>query len=153
MLEFRKIISDYDGKYETFARICQQLKIEDRLKSGVCGFWSPKQVVDHLTGWNREAYHLYTRNKNGEAVDLEYDDDAFNANAVVELSSLDWNDSLKDLYHARNELMRFIQQLTREDIVKSSIYASWMEGLAEDFQLHSGQLKPWIQGTDSIDNL
>jgi hypothetical protein len=148
MSEFLDILSIYEQEYQAFVQICSRLKDGDRLKDGVCGFWSPKQVVDHLTGWNREAYTQFIKIKNGEAVDLEYDDDTFNARAVADRAALNWDESLKDLDDARIKLTDFAKGLTSDELTGSGVYSNWVQGMAEDFQVHKGQLQVWVREPD-----
>jgi hypothetical protein len=144
MVEFAEMVAHYEQTYSAFVLASQKIKVEDRLKGGVCGFWSPKQVVDHLTGWLREALKNFEKIQAGEIVDLEYDDDTFNAHAVADRTQLTWNESLADLEDARMKMIHFVTQLTVEDLSKSKVYANWIEGMAEDYQLHRDQLLQWI---------
>jgi hypothetical protein len=138
------IISDYEKAYSMFVHSCIALKEEDQLRSGVCGFWSPKQVVDHFTGWGIEALENFKKIQAGEKVDLEYDDDIFNARAVAERSKLTWKESLKDMEEIKTKIVDFVTRLSEEDLSKSTVYASWINGIKEDYQLHNDQLLQWV---------
>jgi len=145
MAEFGEVLFHYEQSYSVIRLTCEKIKTEDRRKGGVCGFWSPKQVIDHLTGWMREALENFEKILAGETVDLEYDDDTFNARAVADRVQLNWDESLADLDDAKSKMVQFIMRLSPEDLSKSVVYANWMEGMAEDYQLHNEQLQKWVR--------
>jgi hypothetical protein len=138
-------LSNYEKEYNAFVKTSLQLVPEDRLRGGVCGFWSPKQVVDHFTGWGNEVLSNFEKIKAGRTPVMEYDDDTFNAQAVAERSQLSWEASLSDMEKIKQKIVTFAWQLTDQDLARSDVYCNWLQAVAEDYQLHCAQLQQWVK--------
>lgn len=144
MTEFADTVSDYQQAYKDFMLAIQNIKASDRFKGGVCGTWSPKQVIDHLVAWNKEALSDFRKIRAGESINLDYDDDVFNARAVAERSQLTWEMTLFDIEDARTKLIDFVIRLTAYDLANSKVYGDWVKGITDDFQLHREQIQLWV---------
>ena len=145
MSDISKYISIYEAEYDIFVKTCQRLHPEDRLRGGVCGFWSPKQVVDHFTGWGNEVLSNFEKIKDGQGADLEYDDDTFNALAVAQRSLLSWEASLLEMDQIKRKIVSFAKQLSDQDIARSDVYINWIKGITEVYQLHCNQFQQWVR--------
>ncbi len=51
--DFQEALEDFHRTYGDFLAAAKKIRPEDRDRNGVCGIWSPKQVVAHLAGWLR----------------------------------------------------------------------------------------------------
>ena len=145
MSEIINIIQKYETEYQSFIDVCHKIKTKERLKGGVCGIWSPKQVVDHFSGWAKEALYCFENIKAGKAVNLEFEDDTFNKQSVDERSNLDWDGSLSEMGILKNKIVEFARGLTDEDVAKSKVYVDWIRGMTEDYQEHRKQLEDWVE--------
>ena len=124
--------------------VCRLIKIEDRLKGGVCGFWSPKQVINHFSDWAETALVIFEKTRAGLSVNTEFDDDSYNANAVAKRITMDWDSSLVEIENNKQKLVSFLQSLSIEEFNRSAIYSEWLTGIAEDYMLHHSQLEKWV---------
>ena len=130
--------------YSHFHHIVMQLHPGRREKKGICGHWSPKEVVAHLAGWDREAarrFHLFMK---GPTEDIEYDLDTFNSASVNERKHMNWEQTLKELNDAQDTLRQAIELVEPKHIKMEGRFFGWLEGRIQDYNEHSVQLETWI---------
>ena len=53
-----ELADELEVAQQHFMEIAAQLALVVREKRGVCGEWSPKDVMAHLVGWDREAVYF-----------------------------------------------------------------------------------------------
>jgi hypothetical protein len=112
--------------------------------SGVCGDWSPKDVVAHLTGWNYEAVRHYCAFQAGAtpaAANSENAIDAYNARFVTERSHLTWEQALQALEDSLIEFEKAVDKLPPEEIPRHKRYTEWLQWMGEDYENHLQHVK------------
>lgn len=141
-----EIASELDAAHQHFIDVAARLPADLREKPGVCGVWSPKAVVAHLAGWDREATHalgLFADGQ-GETYNPNIDGDAFNAKSVADREHLSWAAVLDDLAAAHAALQAMFQRLDAAGLDAESGFGRAMLGRKTDYDLHAGQLEAWL---------
>ena len=132
------------GLYNNFRQKLIQLQPSRREQVGVCGHWSPKEVIAHLAGWDHEAarrFHLFMK---GPTEDIKYDLDAFNAKSVAERKHMNWEQTLKELDEAHNTLKHAIGLVEPKHLKTDDRFFGWLEGRIRDYKEHTVQIETWI---------
>jgi hypothetical protein len=133
-----------DAASAAFARACADLPAGLRERPGVSGQWSPRQVAAHLAGWDREGARRIRLFLTGPTESITYDTDAFNARSVSERARLSWETTLEELAAAFANLKFAIAVVPPEAATAGSPFVEWVIGRAEDYELHTRQLKDWV---------
>lgn len=122
------------------------LDVDLRHEQGVCGEWSPKQVIAHLVGWDRLAVDGLTLYANGEGdtFNANVDSDEFNAQSVASRASLSWDDLVHDFQTTHQSLQEVIQVLHIKGLKSDGGFGQWMLGRQQDYIYHTGQIKVWL---------
>lgn len=105
-------------------------------KLGACGYWSPKQILAHLSGWLLEAV------ANPQAKDEHYPVatiDTINAGFVKARHSLTWDEAVADLKQAYNAF-----------IAEERINDWWITVLAEDCRDHHAELTAFLSDDTTL---
>lgn len=131
--------------YDRFRRTVGQLAPSAREQSGVCGEWSPKEVVAHLAGWDREAARRFQQFMQGPTEDIDYDLDAFNAESVAARQHLAWEQALHELDKAHRVLQQAIALVEPQHLEADSRFFEWLEGRSRDYDEHTAQIQTWPQ--------
>jgi hypothetical protein len=116
-----------------------------REKEGACGWWSPRQVLAHLSGWVEEAIRRFHAYDAGVKDSVRYDDDAFNAQSVETRKDYDWQQTLDELRSCFLNLIALASKVDPERAAEDPRYRNWLRGLATDFEEHTQQLQAFIQ--------
>ncbi|MEM8535900.1 MAG: maleylpyruvate isomerase N-terminal domain-containing protein [Chloroflexota bacterium] len=116
--------------YTDFLQTANQLDVAKRDQSGVCGEWTPREVVAHLTGWDASLCSFIT---DPEGFDPPYDAHAFNAQSVAKRQSLAWEAVVDELERNFADLERAIATITPEMKPYQRV-CSWMQGRTEDYK-------------------
>jgi hypothetical protein len=144
-----ELAGELEAAHQYFMEIAAQLAPALREKKGVCGEWSPKEVIAHLVGWDTEAVYflgLYT-NGLGDTYDYTFDIDEFNANSVKTRESLSWDEVIHELAHAHAELQQVIKDLQAKNLESVGGFGKSLTGRKEDYMFHAGQLAVWLSAT------
>jgi len=126
--------------YTKFCQTANQLAPLLRSKPGVCGDWSPKEVVAHLIGWDELLQDFIF---DPDEFDPPIDVNQFNKQSVALLEQLNWAEVMRELetsFHGLEQALATVQP-------DSKIYprvVMWMQGRIEDYELHTGQLAAWL---------
>jgi hypothetical protein len=145
--EFTEKLAGWQNSYQEFCAFVQQIPSDQQLTPGVCGVWSSKELIAHIAGWHREALKRYEDYQNGDTGGKKYDFDEFNAASVSALSLLNWRETFETLQQTYDDLLDALNKLTAEQITNDSRYAAWLDGLREDFEEHTEQVKAWLSAS------
>ena len=126
--------------YVDFLQTAKQLDATKRDQPGVCGEWTPKDVVAHLIGWDASLCSFIT---DPEGFDPPHDVHAFNTQSVAKRQSLAWEVVMDELEQNFADLQRAIATITPEMKPYERV-CSWIQGRTEDYKLHMQQLKEWV---------
>ena len=138
------IKEDLFRAYDHFHHIVMQLQPSRREQKGLCGHWSPKKVVAHLAGWDREAARRFHLFMDGPTEDIKYDLDTFNSKSVAERQHMNWEQTLKELDEAHDTLKHAINLVEPKHIKMEDRFFGWLEGRIRDYKEHTIQIETWI---------
>ena len=129
--------------YLRFIQLAEILPPEKHNHAGICGHWSPKDVISHLIGWDKSLCDFI---KNPDAFDPEplHDVHAFNAKSVSDRHALTWELTMDELKLTFSELREALEIITPEIKIYERVQ-SWVSGRVDDYRLHSTQLEDWIE--------
>ena len=102
----QELVAQMKESAKAFLAACEALTPEQAREPGVCGVWSAKAVLDHLTGWQVQSLPILKKllASDNEAFDLDID--AFNRTSVNSREALSWVESLdafRESYSAFDE--------------------------------------------------
>lgn len=123
-----------------FLHVVHQLKSTQREQVGVCGEWSPKDVVAHLIGWDSSLTQLIV---DIEHFDPPYDVNAFNRQSVASKQHLSWTEVLTELESSFGALTQAIGSVDAEMKIYERV-TGWLVGRIKDYELHTHQLEGWL---------
>lgn len=123
-----------------FLQVANRVGPEQQTQPGVCGIWSPKQVVDHLIGWDKALLTFITT---PDQFVVPHDVDIFNTNSVADRHFQSWDDSLSELDSVFEALQSAVTQLQPNTPVHGRS-CGWLNGRREDYALHTNQFWGWI---------
>ena len=126
--------------YANFIQAANQLDPNKRYQAGVCGEWSPKDVVSHLIGWDKS---LKTFMVDTENFDPPHDVNNFNMLSVKSRNHLSWGEVMNELETNFSDLTQAIATLEPQMKIYKRVN-SWLLGRIEDYELHTGQLEDWL---------
>lgn len=126
--------------YVAFVDVAERLDPSKRATSGVCGVWSPKEVLDHLIGWDASLKHLIMTPQTFVPPE---DVHQFNDQSLAERDNQTWAESLHEIkanFQALNEALETVEAEMRvyPHVIR------WLPGRVADYELHTGQLAAWL---------
>ena len=124
-----------------FLEVVKNLDPNDSEQPGVCGHWSPKDVVSHIIGWERETVKQFDLFLKGTPTNIKYDIDSFNQNSVESRKHLSWNDVIEELTSAQRELRQINDTIVEENIMTEKRFLLWANTLIRHYRHHMSQLK------------
>ncbi len=136
-----ELVEKMKVNYEALLQACMTLSKIQASHHGVCGEWSAKQVVDHLTGWQVESNDILDRLLESEEEDIDLDIDGFNADSVRERASLDWEESLAAFEESFNAFDQLLAKISAEDYQAHSGLDSWVKAMIHEYQFHLNHIK------------
>ncbi len=134
-------ISRMRDDFVTFLRASKSLTEEQALHAEVCGEWSAKQIVDHLTGWQVESINIIDRLLNVEEEELDLDIDGFNASSVRDREARDWTQSLTELEESFNTFDHILRGTGQEAYEMHSGLASWVRAMTQEYRFHLAHIE------------
>ena len=126
--------------HTNFVQIANQLDPKKHNQAGVCGEWSPKDVVSHLVGWDKSLKEFI---EDVENFDPPYDADNFNRLSVKSRKHLSWNEVMNELKTNFSDLEQAITTVKSQMKIYNRVM-SWLSGRIEDYELHISQLDDWL---------
>lgn len=131
--------------YTTFIEVASQLDADLPNEAGVCGEWSPREVVAHLVGWDAEAVRAFRLFANGDGdkfVPPQVDE--FNAQSVRSRQDLTWDETLSELQTTQQDLQEMIQVVAAQNLNSAGGFGEWLVGRKDDYEYHILQLQAWV---------
>lgn len=127
-----------------FVDVAQQIEKTKRNESGVCGSWSPKQVVAHISGWDKEVIRQFGLFQDGFEKAIEHDIDEFNKKSVKERSHLSWEETIAELQQAHEQFYQRAKTISSQELSKNEEYKDWVQVQIDHYIHHTEQLKKWV---------
>lgn len=141
---FERELARFNRAYDGLFELLEDMPEAIGEKPGAVGIWSPKQVLAHLDGWVMEANHQFAALDAGQAVAALPDEDLFNASAVALRADWSWEEQISSLMASVDTLTARAAELTPEQWTQNPGYWHWFDGLAEDVEEHTPQLRVFL---------
>jgi len=135
----------FAAAFQGFIDTCTQLDPALREQKTLDGQWSPKDVVAHMIGWEREATERFWHFLAGPTENLTYNNDAFNSQSVASRQHLTWDQALSELKAARQSFQKPIAAITADDLTRESRFFEWLESITKHYSDHIAHLKQTIE--------
>src|SRR5690606_36720097 len=129
----------FPNAYQSLFDLIAEYPVERREQGGACGVWTPKQVIDHLSGWIVEANRRYDNYDAGDTTPVRYDFDTFNAGSVDARAEQSWSASEAEVRQRAADFQQRAQSVDPESPLIER-YAGWLDILGEDCEEHTEQL-------------
>ncbi len=129
---------------QKFIKVAQQLEKSKRDQPGVCGSWSPKQVVAHITGWDKEVIRQFGLFQDGLQKAIEHDTDEFNKQSVKKRSHLSWEETIAELQLAHDQFYQRAKSISSQELSENEEYIDWVEVQIDHYIHHTKQLEKWV---------
>lgn len=147
--KFQAALATFQAAYADFFDLMEGgYPATQRERGGASGYWSPKQVIDHLAGWLAEAESRYRELSMGALQPKPYNADAFNVMSVEERTEQTWDDTLVEVLTRYDTLMALADSLTPDQVALTDGYADWLADLAEDCRAHTNELSAFAIATE-----
>jgi hypothetical protein len=127
-----------------FIKVAQQIDESNTNRPGVCGSWSPKEVVAHIIGWDKEVIRQFGLFQDGLEKAIEHDIDEFNRKSVKERSHLSWEETLAELQQAHEQFYQQAKSISSKELSKNEEYKDWVEVQIDHYKHHTKQLEKWV---------
>ena len=124
-----------------FLALASQVRADRADEPGVCGDWSVKQMVAHMTAWDWEGEPHFRALHSGGAEEQSYDVDAFNAAAVAERRDQAWDETLDELRRANMTFAASLATVSTADRETNPRYASWLRAVTDHYEEHTAQIR------------
>ena len=135
-----QLLTKLTSAYTNFIQAAHQLDPNKRYQSGVCGEWSPKDVISHLVGWDKSLKALIVSPDDFEP---PYDVHHFNARSVASRKHLNWEEVLDELETNFQDLKQALATVDSDMKIYRRVI-EWLPGRKEDYELHTSQLEAWL---------
>lgn len=132
----QELVSQMNAHYRAFLLACKELSQVQALNEGVCGEWSAKAVVDHLTGWQEESLSILKDILKPGITDFDIDIDAFNRAAVKEKENFTWDESLKDFQTSFELFVKNLEEILISQVQVNEGLKSWLKAMSYEYQFH-----------------
>ncbi|HUF17010.1 MAG TPA: DinB family protein, partial [Thermoanaerobaculia bacterium] len=126
-----------------FIEVAESLTAERRDRPGVCGRWSPREVVAHISGWDAEVLRQFEIFGSGYTVEIRHDIDEFNARSVESRADLSWQATVEELRNIHRRYPAAIARVTVLQREPNPQYREWLEVLTDHYRHHTAQLQRW----------
>src|SRR4051812_36043829 len=139
------LLARWRAATRAFSSLLDDVPVDLRDRAGACGSWSPRELLAHCVGWEWEAARrLRLTAANPELPDALYDVDGFNAASVAVRARQSWDNTVTELAKAS----RTLDAAATLD-PESSRTRDWLENRAVDFEIHTVELRQWLEDTPS----
>ncbi len=138
-------VSEMKKDYKTFFTVCQTLTEAQALEPGVCGEWSVKAVVDHLTGWQVQSLPIIRTLLAEDKTDFDLDIDAFNQISVDDRHVLKWQESLNAFERSFKAFIEELEEIPESRFSTEAGLMTWVKAMIHEYKFHL----PYIQRAQS----
>lgn len=122
--------------YKAFFTTCQALTESQSMEPGVCGAWSAKAVVDHLTGWQVQSLSIITALLAEEKTAFDLDIDKFNQISVNERQKLSWQESQKAFDDSFNAFIDGLDEIPESHFQNEEGLIAWVKAMIHEYKFH-----------------
>ncbi len=141
---WKNLVEELNKLQIEFIKVIQQIEESKRDQPGVCGSWSPKQVVAHITGWDKEVIRQFDLFQQGLEKPIEHDIDEFNKESVQKRNHLSWDETIKELRQVHKDFYEKAISISVRERSNNEEYRDWAEVQIAHYTHHTKQLKKWV---------
>ena len=142
----QELVSQLREKYQSFLEACEALSREQAIEPSVCGEWSAKAVVDHLTGWQVQSLPIIKSLLVSNNPEFDLDIDAFNQTSVTDRENLTWDESLESFEISFKSFEEGLNEIPVTRFRIEGGFKSWLTAMIHEYQFHL----PHIQQAQSL---
>jgi hypothetical protein len=141
---WENLITELRNLQFEFIEVAQQLDQSRRDKPGVCGSWSPKQVIAHISGWDKEVIRQFGLFREGLKKAIEHDINEFNKKSVENRNHLSWDETLTELQQAHELFYEMAKSISTGERSENEDYRKWVKVQIAHYKHHTKQLEQWV---------
>ncbi len=130
------LLSQMKTQYQAFLSACETLSPEQAGEKNICGEWSAKAVVDHLTGWQVHSLPIIQQLLSSEKKALDFDIDAFNRTSVQSREDLTWEASLAAFKSSFTSFDQVLDDLPVAQYRTNEGFKAWLKAMAHEYRFH-----------------
>jgi len=154
----KQLLEQLELQREAFLDVIEDVDDELLVIPGVCGEWSIKDILSHLSHWEAELVKLLWQVKQGQkpsTAQIEY------FGKVDEINAIWWRETqaraldkvLDDFHGVRNQTIARVEEFAENDLMNPNRYfwakgkplAVWIENDSFGHELeHIGDIKQWL---------
>ena len=130
---------EFHNQGQIFLDAAREMGAEIAVKPGICGEWSVKDVLAHLTGWNREAVREFGLLPDGELPPMPEDMeiiDQLNAGLVDLYHDFSWDQVFEAFEDSLLALEQAAAAASPENAAKEPRYGLWLQIMAGELENH-----------------
>ncbi len=152
------LLEQLEIQREAFLDVIEDVEDELLIRPGVCGNWSIKDILSHLSHWEAELVRLLWQVKQGQkpsTAQIEYFGKVEEINAIwsreTQIRPLD--KVLDDFHAVRNQTIARIEEFAENDLMNPNRFswsrgkplAEWIENDSYGHELeHIDEIKLWL---------
>lgn len=129
---------------QEFIIVAQQIDETKRNQPGICGSWSPKEVVAHIIGWDKEVIRQFGLFQDGLEKAIEHDIEAFNKKSLEKYRHLSWKETIAKLQQVHEQFYQTTKSISSLEISHNGEYRDWLKVQIDHYIHHIKQLKKWV---------
>ena len=142
--QYDQMLARFCRGYGALFALVEDFPEAKRERIGVCGSWTPRQLLAHLSGWVAEAIHRFSVIQAGDPTSIQYDWEidyaGFNHESVAARAGLSWDETVAELRSLVEGFHQQAQTVSAAEAAADPRYDEWLEGLWKDCVEHMGQL-------------
>ena len=124
---------------QIFLKAAREIGADIAVKPGICGEWSIKDVLAHLTGWNREAVREFGLLPDGDLPPLPEDMeiiDQLNAGLVDIYQDFTWDQVFVAFEESIAALEQAALAVKPEEAAREPRYGFWLRIMTDELENH-----------------
>jgi hypothetical protein len=154
-----KLLDNIASEYALAERTLALVPVDRVGEAGVCGYWSVKDLVSHLTDWERRTLRWIADAQHGTALKIPeegfgwHELDALNEFFVQQFKDYPYATLLDALRKAHADILMIVNQLIENELAgggrmtgmfidsPSDVFAG---NTFQHFELHIAQIREWL---------
>lgn len=157
-MDKKQLLEQLEIQREAFLDVIENVDDELLVKPGVCGDWSIKDILSHLSHWEAELVRLLWQIQQGQKpttaqIEFQGKVDEINSNWAKEALSRPLDKVLDDYHAVRNQTINRVEEFSDNDLENPNRYSwlkgkplsDWIENDSFGHELeHVSEIKQWL---------
>ena len=144
----QKFIENLEQTWAAFNESFTSLSDGQMVQPGVCGEWSVKDILAHVSTWEEESLKYLPTILRGEQTPrytkLYGGIDAFNARMSEECRGLSLDEVRKRLEHTHHRLMTYLESVPEEQFIKETRFRRRLGWDSyKHYPMHTQAIREW----------